>query len=300
MSNAIAPRPNGTIEHADDEPSTTNANIEIASTRAAQEVQAAMTVAKRFPRDETKAFARIMTACQRYGLAEKAEYAYPRGRETVTGPSIRLAEVIAQHWGNLDYGVVEIEQRWNESVVMAYAWDLETNTRSTMVFTAKHERETKQGSYRVSGKRDIYEIVANDGARRLRACLLKVIPRDVVDEAREECHKTLAREGGGAPLIDRVRKWVAGFQRFGVTPEMIERHLRHKIETTSEAELANLRAMFNSLNDKAAGVEDFFERDGATTTAPAAESKTEGRRARVAAAAGKTDVREPGSDDDKA
>lgn len=54
-------------------------------------------------------------------------YQYLRGGTKVTGPSIRLAEVLAQNWGNLSFGVKELEQRDGESIAMAYTWDLETN-----------------------------------------------------------------------------------------------------------------------------------------------------------------------------
>ena len=70
--------------------------VDIESARATQEVQAAMIIAKRFPRNETLAFGKIKTACERAGLAKEALYAYPRGGKMVTGPSIRLAEAMAQ------------------------------------------------------------------------------------------------------------------------------------------------------------------------------------------------------------
>ena len=62
-------------------------------------------------------------------------YEFPRGNEKITGPSIRLAEAIAQNWGNIDFGFMELEQRNGASQVMAYAWDLETNSRQTKLFT---------------------------------------------------------------------------------------------------------------------------------------------------------------------
>ena len=71
------------------------ATRDVASTQALAEVQAAMVVAKRFPRDETAAYSAIMTACKRPSLAEQAMYSYPRGGQKVTGPSIRLAETMA-------------------------------------------------------------------------------------------------------------------------------------------------------------------------------------------------------------
>lgn len=86
--------------------------------RQAQEVQAAMVVAKKFPRDERYSADRILSACSRETLAKDAMYEYPRGGETITGPSIRLAEALAQNWGNIDFGVIELEQKNGESQVM--------------------------------------------------------------------------------------------------------------------------------------------------------------------------------------
>src|SRR5690606_13682459 len=116
-------------------------------------------------------------------LAQQAIYAYPRGPQTVTGPSIRLAEAMAQAWGNLDCGIREISQADGVSVAEAYAIDLETNIRISKTFHVRHVRDTKQGKKRLTDSRDIYELVANQGARRLRACILGILPGDVVDAA---------------------------------------------------------------------------------------------------------------------
>lgn len=232
--------------------------LETANTRASQEVQAAMVVAKKFPRDENASYARIIKACQRKTLAEQAEYAYPRGGETISGPSIRLAEMLAQNWGNLDFGIIELEQKAGESIVMSYAWDLETNTRQTKIFSVKHERHTKNGVKKLTDPRDIYEMTANQGARRLRACILGVIPGDVVDAARERCDLTLKGDGT-EPLTDRARKMVTVFEQFGVTQAMIEKRLNHKLESVIEQELLGLRKIYNSLKDGAAKREDFFD-----------------------------------------
>ena len=60
----------------------------VESARAVQEVQASLIIAKKFPRDQNEAYTRIMTACQRPSLAKDALYAYPRGGQMVTGPSL--------------------------------------------------------------------------------------------------------------------------------------------------------------------------------------------------------------------
>ena len=233
--------------------------IAVAESRAAQEVQAAMIVAKRFPRDATASYNRIMEACRRKTLAEQALYAYPRGNETVTGPSIRMAEVLAQNWGNLDFGIIELEQRRGESVVMAYAWDLETNCRQTKVFTVRHERYTKRGSYALTDPRDIYEMCANQGARRVRACILGVIPGDIVDAAVGECEKTMAGNNT-EPLHDRVRKMTDWFaSKHGISQAVIEKRLGHGVDATSETELVQLKKIAKSLQDGQASREQFFE-----------------------------------------
>lgn len=245
--------------------------MDIATTRSAQEVQAAMVIAKRFPRDVTAATSRINEACKRKALAESALYSYPRGNETVTGPSIRLAETMAQCWGNMDFGIIELEQRGGESHVMAYAWDLETNTRQTKIFTVPHIRHTRSGQYKLTDPRDIYEMVANQGARRLRACILGIIPGDIQDSAVAECEKTM-RGRNTEPLIDRVRKMIQAFQEsFSVTQAMIERRLGHHVDTCSETELVQLRKIFSSLKDGMASREQFFE---VQETDPNAGTKT--------------------------
>ena len=227
--------------------------------RQAQEVQAAMVVAKRFPRDEIDSFNRIMTSCQRKSLAERAMYEYPRGGTKVTGPSIRLAEAMAQNWGNIDFGIIELEQSNGESQVMAYAWDLETNTRQTKIFNVPHVRGTKKGNVTLTDPRDIYEMVANQGARRLRACILGVIPGDVIDAAVEQCKKTMT-EGNEKPLIDRIREGVKLFEeKFSVSQQMLEKYIGCKCEAFSENDMVRLNNVYRSLRDGMSKREDYFD-----------------------------------------
>lgn len=232
---------------------------EMMMSRQAQEVQGAIVIAKKFPRDEVESFNRIVRACQRKGLAENAMYEYPRGGAKVVGPSIRLAEAMAQNWGNIDFGIIELEQKNGESQVMAYAWDLETNTRQTKVFTVPHIRSTKKGNVPLTDPRDIYEMVANQGARRVRACILGVIPGDVQDAAIDQCNKTMS-EGEKKPVIDLVRDMAAIFEReFSVPIEAIEKYIGCKSEAFSMNDLVRLKRVYKSLHDGMAKREDYFD-----------------------------------------
>ena len=235
---------------------------EMVTSRQTQEVQGQIIMAKKFPRDDIAARNRILTACQRKKLAERAEYEYTRGGSKVTGVSIRLAEAMAQNWGNLDFGFVELEQRSGESQVMAYAWDLETNTRQTKIFAVPHVRETKNGNYSLTKPRDIYEQVANQAARRVRACILGIIPGDIVEEAVEQCRKTLLGKED-TPMIDRIKKCVQIAEKeYQIPQKSLEKYIGCKAEAFSMNDLIRLNRVFNSIKDGMANREEIFELPG--------------------------------------
>lgn len=227
--------------------------------REAQQIQGMVFMAKQYPRNEQQAYNKIMSACQRVSLAEDSMYEYPRGGTKVTGPSIRLAEAVAQNWGNIDFGIVELEQKDSESVVMSYAWDMETNTRQTKIFTVKHIRDTKKGSKKLDDSRDIYELTANQGARRLRACILGIIPGDVIDAAVEQCKETL-KSGNKKPLAERIKDMIVAFEKdYKVDIAMLDKFIGCKSDAFSENDIIRLRNVYKSLKDGMAGVEDYFD-----------------------------------------
>lgn len=235
---------------------------EMVTSRQTQEVQGQIIMAKKFPRDYVASCNRIMQACQRKGLAEKAMYEYPRGGQKVIGPSIRLAEALAQNWGNMSFGIVELEQKAGESQVMAYAWDLETNTRQEKIFSVPHIRSTKKGNVPLTDPRDIYEMVANQGARRLRSCILGIIPGDVVEDAIEQCNRTLI-EGEKKPLADVIKEVSLYFQRdFNVPLEALEKFIGCKADAFSMNDCIRLRKVYNSIKDGMAKREEIFELPG--------------------------------------
>lgn len=263
MNNGLAEKNQSAITEFEQHGTTQTirgAGVEIMASREAQEVQVAMVAAKKFPRDIYGAYNRIIQDCQRQTLAEKAMYEYPRGNQVVTGPSIHLARAMARNWGNLDSGFKVLEQSAKESTVMAYCWDLETNYRETKVFAVKHVRETKKGAYPLTDSRDIYELIANQAARRERACILSVIPGDVVDAAIGQCNVTLSG-GSKMPLVDMIRTLEQKFlENYGVTAEMLETYIGCKKEAFSQQSVVRLKNVYNTLRDGSASVEQYFDR----------------------------------------
>lgn len=257
MSTNLVSNPFAQSTGAVSTPSTGQAMVATDQARAVAEVQAALMIARMNPRDPVKAMDRILNASTRPMLANAATYAYSRGGSDVTGPSIRLAEAIAQGWGNIQYGIREISQSGGVSTVAAYAWDVETNTRREVVFQVQHKRDTKKGSYTLKDGRDIYELVANQGARRVRACILGVIPGDVVEAALAQCAVT--QKANVDMTAEGLQNLVEGFARFGVSKAQIEKRIQRRIDAIQPAQVISLRNIWKSIRDGMSAPDEWFE-----------------------------------------
>jgi hypothetical protein len=206
-------------------------------------------------------------------LAEKALYSYSRGGTDVTGPSIHLAKAIAKRWGNMKSGIVELEQRNGESVCEAFALDLESNYKESKIFTVPHIRHTKKGSYKLEDPRDIYELVANNGSRRERACLLSVFPGDIIEAAVRQCEMTMKANADVSP--ENVKRMIDRFSsEFGVTKEQIEKRIQRRTDAITPAQMISLRNIYNSLKDGMSSPADWFE----VVETTAADNKKDGAK----------------------
>jgi hypothetical protein len=234
--------------------------------REANNIQVAMLAAKRFPRDQKQALDRILNSCCRESLAAVSQYQFSRGGTDISGPSIRLAESIAQQWGNIESGWREID-RYKDidgtgvSVVEAFAWDLESNYRVPRVFNVRHWRDTKKGGYALADERDVYELCANQAARRVRACLLAVIPGDIVEEAMTQCNATLSASADCS--VEAQKKMLDAFKPYGVSKAQIEAKIQRRLDAITPAQMVTLKKVFASLRDGMSSPEDWFETDKA-------------------------------------
>jgi hypothetical protein len=252
-------------------PSGQNAVANTDQQRAVAEVQASMMIARMNPRDPIAAMDRILNACARPTLADSAVYTYSRGGSDVSGPSIRLAEAMAQAWGNMQFGIRELDQRSGESTVQAFAWDVETNTRREVTFQVPHIRYTRSGSKRLEDPRDIYEMVANQGARRLRACILAVIPGDVTEAAVAQCEVTIKTKADTSP--EAMQKMLDAFDAYGVSKEQIEKRIQRRLDAIQPAQVVSLKKIYTSLRDGMSAPGDWFE--AGEDNAPPAATRTD-------------------------
>lgn len=225
--------------------------------RAVAEVQAALVIAASRPRNELRARDRLLQACQRVNLASGALYQYSRGGTAISGPSIRLAEAAARAWGNMNYGFRELSRRTGESECEAYAWDLETNTKAVRQFSVRHRRDTKKGGYDLTDERDIYELMANQAQRRVRAAILEIIPGDIMEDAVAECEKTMRANVGN--VAEAAARLVQAFANMGIPRESVEKRLGHRIDAIQPAQIIAFRKIYASIKDGMSDPKDWFD-----------------------------------------
>ena len=232
---------------------------EVDSVKASKSIEVAAAMARRFPRDPFQSFNRIMNTCTREKFAQEALYEFRRGGTKVEGPGIRFAEAIAQTWGNIHFGIKLLNKTDTKSEFEAYCWDLETNTQSSIEFDVKHIREKRTGDEILTSERDIYELGANYGSRRLRKCILTIIPADIVDEAINQCKKTLS--GSVKDTKATMRTMIEKFKEFGVTTAMLEKRIGSSCDAATANQIVSLFKVYNSLKDDVGKVSDFFQTD---------------------------------------
>jgi len=245
-----------------------SSEVQVAQAKAQAEAFAAIMAAKNWPRNEAEAADRLIISCQRPGLAEQAVYVYSRGGQDISGPSIRLAEAAARAWRNVKYGFKVTASDNMHSEVLCYAYDLEANIPVERSFVVSHVRHTRQGSKLLTDPRDIYEKVANEAMRRVRACILECIPGDVIDAAVAQCEETIKATADTSPAA--MQKLCKAFEEFGVTKAQIETRIQRRLDAITPAQVLSLRKVYVSLRDGMSKPEDWFQQpQAAQEEAPA-------------------------------
>ncbi len=225
-----------------------------ASSYAMQEIQGAMILAKKFPRDYKVAYGRLMMACKRKSLAVKAEWSYPRGGKNLSGPSVNLARVEAQCYENIRWGLDIIYDDDTNRHIRAWAWDIEMNIKVTADDFFKKLIYRKKDGWITPDERDLRELTNRRGAILVRNCLLQAMPRDFTDDAIIKCRETIA-SGIDDPRA-AAKELIEQFGDLGVTVKMLNDYLGH--DQWDKNDIINLTAVYNTLQSGEAKREEYF------------------------------------------
>jgi len=233
--------------------STSNEMAVAAQTQMARsEIESALIVAQRIPRNEDQARQDIERACNRPRFAELARYTFRRGGQVVQGPSVNMARELARVWGNIRSGADVIYDDDKTRTIRAWAWDLQTNTqeRQDVTFKKAIQRKGRDGktTWISPDERDLRELTNSQGAKAVRNCILHLIPRDIVDDAMQVCIEAVARDVAKDPE-DARKRMVRAFDKIGVSVTDLETYLGHPLRQITEEEIVTLKGVWQSINE---------------------------------------------------
>lgn len=148
-------------------------------------------------------------------VAESCMYSVPRGGKMITGPSVRLAEMVASSWGNLHVGARVIDATETEVIAQAVAWDLQKNTRVTIEaqrsILDRNGRRFNDDMIRVTGMAAI--------SIALRNAVFRIVPRAYVDTV--YAHARAVAVGDAKTLVSRRDDVLGRLGKLGATPDRV-------------------------------------------------------------------------------
>lgn len=243
-----------------------DASLVAAAEQARVAVQARYQVAISRPRDIDTVRVRLMAECKRPRFAAVARYTVPRGKNTVSGPSIRFAEAALRCLGNVYPEVTTVYDDDEKRIVRVAVMDLESNltySRDISIAKTTERRQLRPGEQPLSTRtgstgHTVYLVRAteDDLANResalvskvLRGHALRILPGDILDECMDAVQRTLAAEDARDPAEARKRI-VDAFAAQGVAPAELAEYLGHSLESCAPAELATLREVYTAVRD---------------------------------------------------
>jgi hypothetical protein len=264
-----------------------------AAATAQYEIESAITVALRFPRNEDDARFALARSCKRSTFAEKAAWSFPRGGKTVSGPSVHLARESARVWGNIRYGF-EVVRDDDETIhLRGYAWDVQSNARATQdaIFRKKVQRRNKKTDvteWVTPDERDLRELINKHGSIAERNCILKLVPSDMIEDALSECRRTQASDVKQDPDAAR-KKIISAFGSINVSPSEIEAYLGGPLRQASEVQIAELREIYGSIRD---GHASWAEYSGKAEEQPSKQRQSYAERRKAQATAAPPQINE--------
>lgn len=159
--------------------------MQILREKAAIDIQ--VSTAKAFPRDMKRCIENaLITATIDADTAATCSYSVPRGGKAITGPTIHLAKIIMQTWGNFRGEAKVIEETARTVTSEAVAWDLENNV--AVKVSVKRSIMTKTGRM----TEDMIIVTGNAAnSIALRNAVFAVIPKTVTDKVYTAAQKKI-------------------------------------------------------------------------------------------------------------
>jgi len=242
------------------------------------QIDVQISTAKAYPRNIKRAVENsIAIATMDVATAGTCTYALPRGGKKVTGPSVNLAKIIAQNWGNLRIETKVIDVDKTTVTSQAIAFDLETNIAIKVeVKRSILQNENVNGKptgRKVRMNEDMIVVTGNAGnSIALRNAVFAIIPKAVTDRVYNEALKTITGDlSDETKLIKKRKQVVDGLKdTYKVTEaEILQAVGKAAIEHLQPDDIAVLIGIGTSIKEGDATIDEVFRpKKGATETKP--------------------------------
>lgn len=234
-----------------------------------------VSTAKQYPRSISRcANNAVALVTMDKDTAQSCGYALPRGGKPITGPSVHLAKIIAQQYGNLraEAKVVEITDK--QVVSRGTAWDLENNY--AVSFEVRRSIVGKNGNRFSDDMITVTGNAANSIA--YRNAIFGIVPKSITDKAYKAAQHLITGDlSDEEKLIKRRDGAIKHFtDTYGITEEeVIKLCGKHTVNQIQADEIALLLGFAQSLKDGDTTVEELmapFRKGKAKTKGASAKS----------------------------
>lgn len=246
------------------------------------EIDIQIATAKRYPRDIHRSLSVIKDiATLDTSTAEDCFYALRRQETLIEGVSVRLAEIIANAWGNLRVQTQIVGNDGRTITARGICHDLETN-----VAVAVEVKRRITDRYGKTYSEDMQVTTGNAAsAIAYRNAVLKVVPKAVTSRVIAEI-KDVAM-GKSIDLETRRKRMLDYYQKIGVSQAEILSYCRvAKIEQIDSSMIFELSGLKNAIKEGTTTVQEAFGVNTADSEklAEAARKKSEDMKNKIESA----------------
>lgn len=249
-------------------------------------VEAQYLMSERHPRIWADVRVRILDHCSRPRFAEVSRYKKPVGKKNVNGEwvnlyaagfTIRFAESLAQEMANVKpessitfeddlirimrIGVTDLQNNlpWSREVVFAKTVERKGKKKRDGGWDPPEGRDVI--SQRINSYGDpTFTVIATDDelrakvnseiAKTQRDFLIKLCPRDILEDCEDKINEVLAAEDKRDPKA-AVKKWLDNFGKVGILPSDLMAYIGKPVEGFADKEVAELRELAQAIKEGA-------------------------------------------------
>jgi hypothetical protein len=234
------------------------------------EIDIQIRTARAYPRSVSRFVSEVLSlATLNQETAAACFYALPRDGKSVSGPSARLAEIVASCWGHMRVEARVTGEDDHFVMSRAMAWDLQNNV--AIAFEARRRITNKKGQ---RFNDDMIAVTANAASSiAIRNAIFKVVPSAFWRPIFEACRR--AAVGDQKTLADRRAASLEYFQKMGIEQARVFALLGVTgIEDVSLEHVGTLLGLANAIKEGETSIDEAFPPVQKTVAMPQAKGET--------------------------